>query len=322
MKEETFIMCHVHAYKYFGGSTRLLIPDNLKTGVTKNTRFETIIPRAYREMADYYDTAIVPARVEHPDAKPSAEGSVKFATTWILAALRNEHFFTIDEAKEGVSIKLDELNKRPFKKKVGNRLLAYENEEKEFMNPLPKVPFEPAVWSTATVQADYLITDGLNKYSVPFDLIGEKVDLRITKNVIEVFYHGGRVASHTRLISAQRDPIVVKEHMPIAHQKYLSYNPDEFLNWAEGIGVSTTAVVRSFLTEGKEPEQGYKYCVSLMKAADKYGQDRIENACERVLAFSKIPSLRNIVTVLRNGQDKIPLTNIKKVPSTDSKKEA
>lgn len=320
MKEETFIMCHVHAYEYFGGSTRLLIPDNLKTGVTKNTRFETIIPRAYREMADYYDTAIVPARVEHPDDKPSAEGSVKFATTWILAALRNEHFFTIDEAKEGVSIKLDELNKRPFKKKVGNRLLAYENEEKEFMNPLPKVPFEPAVWSTATVQADYLITDGLNKYSVPFDLIGEKVDLRITKNVIEVFYHGGRVASHTRLISAQRDPIVVKEHMPIAHQKYLSYNPDEFLNWAEGIGVSTTAVVRSFLTEGKEPEQGYKYCVSLMKAADKYGQDRIENACERVLAFSKIPSLRNIVTVLRNGQDKIPLTNIKKVPSTDSKK--
>ncbi len=109
MKSDTFINCHVHAYEYFGGVIRLLIPDNLKTWITRNTRFETIIPRAYKEMADHYNTAIVPARVKHPDDKPNAEGSVKFATTWILAALRNYHFFSIEEAKKAVSEKLEEL---------------------------------------------------------------------------------------------------------------------------------------------------------------------------------------------------------------------
>ena len=95
--------------------------------------------------------------------------------------------------------------------------------------------------------------------------------------------------------------------MPMKHQKYLSYNSDAFLSWAEGIGASTKAVVKSFLSEGREPEQGYKYCVSLMSTVDRYGQARVECACERVLAFSTVPSLRNIVTVLRNGQDKLPL---------------
>ena len=307
MKEDTFVMCHVHAYEYFGGSTRLLVPDNLRAGVTKNTRYETIIPRAYREMAEHYGTAIVPARVKHAQDKPHAEGSVKFSTTWIMAALRNEHFFTIDEAKAGVARKLEELNDRPFQKRVGNRRSAFVNEEKEFMQPLPNAPFEPAVWSTAKVMKDYVISDGINKYSVPFDLIGEQVDIRLTEKTVEVFFHGGRVASHVRLPKAQRDPVVVLEHMPPAHQKYLSYNSDAFIAWAEEVGVSTTAVVKSFLSEGREPEQGYKYCVSLISTADRYGKSRVELACERVLAFSSIPSLRNIVTVLKNGQDKIPL---------------
>ena len=140
MKSDTFINCHVHAYTYFGGSTRLLIPDNLKAGVTKNTRYDTLIPRAYKEMADHYNTAIVPARVKHPDDKPNAEGSVKYATTWILAALRNYHFFSIEEAKTAVSEKLEELNLRPFKKRLGNRRSAFEDEEREFMLPLPKAP--------------------------------------------------------------------------------------------------------------------------------------------------------------------------------------
>lgn len=307
MKEDTFIMCHVHAYEYFGGSTRLLIPDNLRTGVTSNTRYETIIPRAYKELSEYYETAIVPARIKHAQDKPQAEGSVKYATTWILAALRNEKYFTIDEAKASVAKKLDELNERPFQKRVGNRKSAFENEEKEFMQPLPRTPFEPAVWSSAKVMSDYLITDGTNRYSVPFDLIGEQVDIRLTSKTVEVFFHGGRVASHVRLPKAQRDPVVVREHMPMKHQKYLSYNSDAFLSWAEGIGASTKAVVKSFLSEGREPEQGYKYCVSLMSTVDRYGQTRVECACERVLAFSTVPSLRNIVTVLRNGQDKLPL---------------
>lgn len=307
MKSDVFINCHVHAYEYFGGVTRLLIPDNLKTGITKNTRYETVIPRAYREMSDHYGTAIVPARVKHPDDKPNAEGSVKFATTWIIAALRNHHFFSLDEAQTAVAEKLEELNNRPFQKRIGNRRSAYENEEKAFMQPLPVIPFEPAVWSTARVQNDYLINDGINKYSVPFDLIGEQVDIRITNKIVEVFFHGSRVASHTRAAKAQLNPIRKMEHMPPEHQKYLSYAPDEFMNWAESVGESTRKVTGYFLTSGKEPEQGFKYCASLMKASERYGQSRMENACARLLSFTKQPSLRSVLTILKNGQDKIPL---------------
>ena len=185
MKSENFILCHVHAYEYFGGVTRLLVPDNLKAGVTKNTRYETSIPRAYQEMADYYDTAIVPARPKAPDDKPNAEASVKFATTWILAAVRNQRFFSFEEARDTVAEKLELLNDRPFKARKGCRRSAYEEEEREFMHPLPPAPYEPATWRSAKVQNDYTITDGLNRYSVPFDLIGECVDIRLTRDTVE-----------------------------------------------------------------------------------------------------------------------------------------
>ena len=305
MKSDTFINCHVHAYTYFGGSTRLLIPDNLKAGVTKNTRYDTLIPRAYKEMADHYNTAIVPARVKHPDDKPNAEGSVKYATTWILAALRNYHFFSIEEAKTAVSEKLEELNLRPFKKRLGNRRSAFEDEEREFMLPLPKAPYEPAVWSTAKVPLDYLITDGKNKYSVPFDLIGEEVDIRLTKDMVEVFFHGSRVASHKRVAKQLRNPVVQPEHMPMEHRKYLSYNADEFIRWSKTVGPYTTSVVEKFLTFGSEPEQGYKSCASLTRLGDRYGIERLEKACERVLSYTTQPSIRNISTILKNGQDRV-----------------
>lgn len=175
------------------------------------------------------------------------------------------------------------------------------------MQQLPLCPYEPAVWSTAKVQNDYLISDGINKYSVPFDLIGEHVDIRCTDTTVEVFFHGSRVASHVRRAVAQRDPISIKEHMPPEHRKYLAYNPEEFKTWAERIGDCTSRVVNHFLYSDKEPEQGYRYCVSLMKMTDRYGQNRIERACERLLSFTAQPSLRSIAIILKNGQDKLPL---------------
>ena len=153
----------------------------------------------------------------------------------------------------------------------------------------------------------FLISDGINKYTVPFDLIGEHVDIRITSDAVEVFFHGNRVASHVRRKKAEHDPVRVKEHMPPEHQKYLSYAPDEFLDWAAMVGPNTQKVVEFFLSSGKEPEQGFKYCVSLMKSADRYSQERVEKACERLLSFTSQPSYRSIVTILKNGQNKLPL---------------
>lgn len=178
------------------------------------------------------------------------------------------------------------------------------------MKPLPLTPYEPAVWSTAKVLQDYLITDGKNKYSVPFDLIGEQIDIRLTKNTVEAYYHGFRVASHPRLLAAQREPVIQAGHMPQNHQKYLGRNEDEFRSRASTIGPRTSEVVEYFLTSGSEPEQGYKSCASLTKLSDRYGHDRLEKACERVLCYTSVPAIRNISTILKNGQDKIPSATV------------
>lgn len=303
MKLESWLFCHVHAYSYFGGVTRLLIPDNLRTGVRRNTRYETVLNRSYQEMAEHYDTAIVPARVEHPKDKSMAEGTVKFASTWILAALRDRRFFSVQEARDAAAEMLEELNSRPFKKREGSRRAAYLEEEREFMRPLPTTPYEPAIWSAELlVGHDYLVSDGLNKYSVPFDLIGEKVILRLTRQMVEVFYRGTRVAMHIRSHTAQRDPIVKAEHMPPEHRRYLTYNVEDFTEWGESVGQNTALVVHYFLTSGKEPEQGFKACASMTKLAERYGNKRLEDACGQLLPITSTPTIRTLSTLVKNGQ--------------------
>ena len=287
-----------------------MIPDNLKTGVTSNTRYETVLNRSYQELAIHYGTAIVPARVRKPQDKSHAEGSVRFVETWIIAALREQKFFAIGEVRQAVSQKLEELNDRPFKQRNGTRRTAYLEEERGFMLPLPMNEFEPAVWTTAKVSSDYLVSDGRNKYSVPSNLIGEQVDIRATRNIVEVFYHGSRVASHLRFQTAQLDTIVKPEHMPPEHRKYLDYNADSFKAWAKTVGPTTERVVENYLSSGKAPEQGYKVCASLVKLSERYGNTRLESACERILAYSSTPSIRNLSSILRNGQDRIAPTKV------------
>lgn len=294
MKIENWLMCHVHAYAYFGGITRILVPDNLKTGVTANTRYETQLNESYRELAEYYGTAIVPTRVRRPQDKGFVEQSVGFSTTWVTAALRERKFFSFSEVKETVAERLEIINTKPFQKRQGNRREAYLSEEKEFMLPLPKQPYEPSVWKQQTVGNDYLISDGMNKYSVPFDLIGEQVQIRLTKNLVEVYFKGSRITSHKRLEKYSVQPIVKPEHMPDNHREYLNYNADEFKEWAKTVGKSTEEVIKYFLTSGSAPEQGYKACVSLTKLGKRYGKKKLESACERMLAFSSSPSIRTI----------------------------
>ena len=304
MKSNHWIEAHIHAYSFFGGVTRILVPDNLKTGVIKNTRTELILNRSYHEMAEHYGTTIIPARPVKPKDKPNAEGTVKVLEIWILAALRNRKFFTFDELNKAIHEKLEEFNAKPFQKKKGSRLSAFIEEEKDFLMPLPASPYETAVWSTATIQPDYLIKIGDCKYSVPYEFIGKKVDIRVTENSIEVFYHNNRIASHVRKLYSP-EPIYVPEHMPENHRKFLEYNTDSFLAWGKNVGCSTLIVVKHFLYMHKVEQQGYKSCTSLMKLADRYGTERLENACVKALSYTPSPSLKNISTILKNGQDKV-----------------
>lgn len=305
-KQEAWINAHVNAYRYFGGVTRILVPDNLKTGVIKNTKNETVLNRSYREMAEHYGTAVIPARPRTPKDKAFVEGSVGVVSTWIIAALRNRQFSSLAELNEAVSERLYEFNHKPFQKKEGSRAAAFE-EEKPFLLPLPAVPFELAMWKVATVQYSYHISVDKHNYSVPYEYIKQKVDVRLTSHTVEVFFEGNRIASHPRLYGRPNQYSTLEMHMPPDHQKYLQWNGERFLHWAEQIGENTEVVVHHFLTMYAVEQQGYKACMALLKLTDKYPPERLENACRKALSYTPQPSYKSIQSILKSGQDKLLL---------------
>jgi len=300
--QENWTTAHVNAFNFFSGVTRILVPDNLKTGVIKNTRYETVINKTYLELAEYYGTAIIPARPRSPKDKATVEKSVNLVSTWILGALRNQQFLSLREFNEAVHKKLVEFNTKEFQMKDGCRALLFE-EEKRYLLPLPEKPFEPATWKTATVQYNYHITVDHKNYSCPYEYIKKKVDVRISRNIVEIFFNGTRIASHPRLYGNSPQYSTVQEHMPLDHQKYVRWDGQRFKKWAGDIGPNTYAVVTSFLTSHKVEQQGYKSCMALLKLADKYSLIRLEKACKYSLSLTDRPSLKSVQIILRSGKD-------------------
>ena len=302
---ECWITAHVHAYRFFGGVTRILVPDNLKTGVAQCSWYTPVINKTYHEMAEHYGTAVIPARVRKPQDKPKAENTVGIVSTWILAALRRQQFFSLAELNQAMQEKLAELNRKPFQKKSGSRQIAFVEEEKPALLPLPRDPYELATWRIATVQFNYHISVDKMQYSVPYEYIKHKVDVRLTRNVVEVFFGGTRICSHPRLFGREGQYSTVAEHMPQEHRQYLSWNAERFLAWAKKIGPHAHAAVSAILTAHKVEQQGYKSCLALLKLADKYSIERLEAACAKALSYTPQPSYKSIQTILQTGQDKL-----------------
>ncbi len=301
MRQEAWIQAHVHAYQYFGGVTKLLVPDNLKTGIIKNTKDETVVNKTYQEMAAHYGTAILPARPRTPKDKAAVEGAVGILSTWILASLRNQQSFSLDELNAAIRDKLHSFNHKPFQKKEGSRAALFE-EEKMFLLPLPDSAFEIAVWKVATVQYNYHISVEKQNYSAPYEYIRQKVDVRLTSRTVEIFFSGNRIASHPRLHGRPNQYSTNEDHMPPDHQKYLQWNGERFLRWAEQIGPNTTIVIKHFLSMYKVEQQGYKSCMGLLKLTNKFSAMQLESACAKVLNFTPSPSLKSIQSILKSGQ--------------------
>lgn len=303
--QESWISAHVNMYRFFGGVSRILIPDNLKTGVEKVSWYTPVINKTYHEMAEHYDTAVIPARVRKPKDKPNAEGTVGIISTWIIAALRKQKFFSLQELNGAIKEKLHTFNSKPFQKREGSRTSIFLEEEKSLLLPLPTNPYELAVWKQATVQFNYHITVDKMHYSVPYEYIKHKVDVRVTRNVIEVFYHNHRICSHPRLYGRAGQYSTNDAHMPEDHQNYLQWNAERFLSWAEKIGPNTNITVKSILSSHKVEQQGYRSCMALLKLADKYSVPRLEAACKKALSYTPHPSFKSVKTILSTGQDKV-----------------
>ena len=214
-----------------------------------------------------------------------------------------EAFFSMNQ-ECWTSAHVNTFNHKPFQKKDGSRADAFE-EEKAFLLPLPTRPFELSEWKTAIVSLNYHISVDKMNYSVPYEYIRQKVDVRITKNTIEIFFGGNRICSHRRLYGRAGQYSTIEEHMPPNHQQYIQWNGERFRKWAEKIGENTFEVVSAILSGYKAEQQGYKSCMGLMKLADKYTPERLENACRKALTYTTRPSLKNIQAILSSGQDKV-----------------
>ena len=193
---------------------------------------------------------------------------------------------------------------KPFQKKDGSRAVLFK-EEKAFLLLLPAKQFELAAWKIATDQYNYHISVENQNYSVPFEYIKQKVDVRITRNVVEVFFEGNRICSHPRLYGRNNQYSTLEVHMPLEHQQYVAWNGERFKNWATKVGQNTVAVVRLFLESHKVEQQGYKACMALLKLADKYSVERLETACLKALSYTERPSFKSIQAILKSGRDKV-----------------
>lgn len=302
-----FVGATVRGLEYFGGVSEILVPDQLRSAVSKPDRCEPEINATYAEMAQHYGTAVVPARPRKPKDKAKVEGGVLIAQRWILACLRNRRFFSLEALNAAIWELLERLNTRPFQKLEGCRRSAFEKLDQPALRPLPAQRYEMGEWKLGVgVNIDYHFTYDDRHYSVPCELINAKVDVRATATVIEVWRDRQRLTSHERSYEAKGTAVTKPEHRPQSHRAWGEWPPERLVGWARTKGAKTGEVATAILERGPHPESGRRACLGLMRMGDKYGDERLEAACARALVIGN-PKLRSVEAILKSGLEKVAL---------------
>ena len=296
-----FVASHTRAVEFFGGVPELVVPDQLKSGVTRACRYEPGVQRSYDEWSRHYGTTILPARPRKPRDKAKVEVAVQVVERWILARLRHETFFSLRELNDRIAALLVDLNARPMRAYGQSRRERFELLDQPALRPLPASAYELAEWKHAKVNLDYHVELERHLYSVPHALVHERVELRFTAKTVEVLHKGRRVALH------RRDPMpgaysTVATHMPKAHRKHLTWTPTRLITWGRSVGPETEALVTAILADRPHPEQGYRSCLGILRLAKQYGSERLEAACARAVAV-RARSYRHVASILKHGLD-------------------
>src|SRR5215831_15143463 len=228
--------------EYFGGAPAMFVPDNLRSGVSQACRYEPVINRTYLEFAQHYGAAVVPARAGHPREKAVVEANVLVVQRWILAALRHRQFFSLAELNAAIWDLLPALNARLMRKLGVSRRELFEQLDRPLLRPLPTTRYEFAAWGDAGVNIDYHVAVDHNYYSVPYQLLHARVEVRLTATIVEIFLKGRRVASHRRRHGRgeySTDPA----HMPHAHRAHAEWTPSRLITCAATTGPATAELV-------------------------------------------------------------------------------
>jgi transposase len=307
-----WISAHIHAFEYFSGVPRLLVPDNPRTGVSRACRYDPDLNPTYQELAMHYNVGVVPARPYRPRDKAKVEVGVQVAQRWIVAALRHQKFFRLEDLNRAVRELLERLNQRPFRKREGSRASVFAAVERDALRPLPAERFDMSQGSYARVNIDYHIAFDANLYSVPYTLVQERVEVRATPTTIEIFQKGQRVASHVR--GHGREQVFTQsEHRPKSHQAHLDWTPSRMVHWAEQTGPNTAKLFERILAEKPHPEMGYRSCLGIIRLAEQYSSPRMEAAAERAIQAGAC-RYQSVKSILKNSLDQQPLAELPPLP--------
>jgi transposase len=300
-----WISSHVRALEFLGGVPSVLVPDNTRTGVSRACRYDPDLNPTYAEMAQHYQTAVLPARPRKPQDKSPVESGVKGVEQRILARLRNRTFLSLMELNQAISVLLLEYNNRPFQRLEGSRRSWFETLDKPELRALPATRYEYAEWKKARVSLDYHVCADEHYYSVPHRFVKEEVDIRLTITAVEIFHNGVRIASHLRNHQKHRYT-TEREHMPQSHRAHAEWPPERVIEWVGQAGPAVSELAQRIIASRSFPQQGYRACMGIKRLGETYGTDRLEAACQRALAIQS-PSYKTVNSILEKGLDKKPL---------------
>jgi len=298
-----WIGSHVRAFEYFGCVPKVVVPDCLKGAVTRACRYEPELNPTYAAMAEHYGICVLPARPARPRDKAKVEGGVLIAQRWILAALRHHTFYNLADLNRAIHELLQHLNTRALRKVKKSRREIFDLFDHPQAQPLPGKAYEYAEWRVARVNIDYHIEVERHYYSVPFRLLREKLDIRLTASTVEACLKGERVAAHIRSFIPYGHS-TLKEHMPPAHQKYLEWTPSRMVSWAKKIGPQTAELIQTIIESRTYPEQAYRSCLGILRLEKHYSQERLEKASGRALKFGA-HSFQSLRKILSSGLDRL-----------------
>lgn len=299
----TWLDLHAHAFEYFGGVPEAIVPDNLKSGVTKACRYEPDLNPTYTEFACHYGFVVLPARVGKPKDKPLVERAVLDFQKWFYQRWRHRKFFSLAELNGQLWEDLEIYNGEKVHRRFGEtRQVRFERLEKGVLKPLPEKRFEMALWKKAKVHPDCHIAFEKSFYSVPFSLRGDHLDVRATSSTVEIYHKGKRVAAHLRALQIGRYQ-THKEHLPPEHKAILEITPQRLLEEAVSIGPSCEALVSELFAKYGHPTLGLRAAQGIVRLQKNYPPQRVEAACQRALTYRAI-TFKAVNQILQRGLDR------------------
>jgi transposase len=310
---EHFIGCVIRAFEFYGGCTEYLVPDNLKSAVTHPSYYEPDINRTFAAMAEHYHVAVLPTRIRKARDKAKVESGVLQAQRRILASLRNRTFFSINELNEAIAEETKKLNERPMTGIGKSRYDLFLEIDKPALHPLPEERYRITAWKKATVHIDYHVDVEKTYYSVPYTLIGQKVDVSYTSSIVEIYHRGKRIASHLR-VDRLGAFVTDKLHMPHDHRRFLEWTPERIKSWGAKIGPNTRMLMEAIMEHREHPEHGFRSCLGLIRLAKLYPPERMEQACRRAFDLEAY-NYRSVKSLLERNLEKTdPETTQKILP--------